>query len=735
MGRPSVSLVIYVAFALAMAGCASTNYISKRHAPLNPLAGPLQLLSRSGPKSTSRTTQLLRRYDLYEGDLDDTLSRLQEEIEREPLPEKLYAFAELAYVEGKRAELLDHRAQALELYSASVAYAYWYLFDPGFDHFRNPYDPQFRGACDLYNGSLEAVMRIVSSRGELLPGSTYRIHTGNQHFHVKIVPRGRWHAEDFQRLEFVSDYQVEGLANRHHTYGLGVPLIAVWQSHERDHPAEQCYPPGLSFAVTAFLRVMQPPTPLKGNGDTVRHCVLELYDTVAAKDISVCRRRVPLETDLTTPLAYFLDNPDFDQQQGISEWANSATRALLDPGKTESLQGIYMLEPYEPHKIPVLMVHGLWSNPVTWMEMFNDLRSFPEIRHQYQFWFYLYPTGQPFWISARQLREDLEEVRQILDPQHRSPTLDQMVLIGHSMGGLVSKMQTIDSGDAFWKILSDRPFEELNADEETRERLAQTVFFKPNPSIRRVITIGTPHRGSDVANDYTRWLGRKLITLPDWMVRATSQLTRQNPGFFRNTEMLTINTSIDSLSPDSPVFPVLLRSRTSPRTQYHNILGLIPNEGIMGSLAAGSDGVVSYESAHLDGIASEITVEANHLGVHRHPRSILEVRRILLEHRVAALAEMGKQVPATYASYQDQDPCRETMPDDAARLDALAVAKSYLEYPENAEYKAVRHEDGYRVFVEYLRYDENGQPVSFPGGHCLLTVSADGQVTDLVPGG
>ena len=123
-----------------------------------------------------------------------------------------------------------------------------------------------------------------------------------------------------------------------------------------------------------------------------------------------------------------------------------------------------MVEPFDPNRIPVVMVHGLWSSPTTWMEMFNDLRAFPEIRSRYQFWFFLYPTGQPFWTSAAQLRDTLAEVRQTLDPQLQNPNLDQMVLVGHSMGGLVSQLQTLESGDDFWRIVSDKPFEELQAD-------------------------------------------------------------------------------------------------------------------------------------------------------------------------------------------------------------------------------------------------------------------------------
>ena len=158
--------------------------------------------------------------------------------------------------------------------------------------------------------------------------------------------------------------------------------------------------------------------------------------------------------------------------------------------------GLYMVQPYEPGKIPVLLVHGLWSTPMTWMEMFNDLRSQPEIRDRYQFWFYLYPTAQPFWLSAAQLRRDLAKVRNVLDPRHEEPALDQMVLIGHSMGGLISRLQTVQSGDEFWRLVSREPLPQIKAEPEVRQKLQETFFFQPNPSIRRVVTIGTPFHGS-----------------------------------------------------------------------------------------------------------------------------------------------------------------------------------------------------------------------------------------------
>jgi pimeloyl-ACP methyl ester carboxylesterase len=330
-----------------------------------------------------------------------------------------------------------------------------------------------------------------------------------------------------------------------------------------------------------------------------------------------------LESDLSTPLAYFLDNPQL---------SILPTAGLLRPDLSQEVRGLYFVHPYEPGKIPVVMVHGLFSSPVTWMDMFNDLLGAPELRERYQFWFYLYPTGQPFWISGAQFRQDLAKMRETLDPQRREPMLDQMVLVGHSMGGLVSTLQTIESGDDFWRIVSDRSFDEVRATPEIRQGLANVLFFHANPSIRRVITIGTPHRGSSFANETTRYLGRKLITLPQQLAAGQQQLYRDNPDVFRDKTLLNVTTSLDSLAPDSPILPVMLTARRPPNVKYHNIVGVIDRPGFIGRLAADSDGVVSSQSAHLDNVASEIAVNADHTRVHRHPLAVLEVRRILLEH-------------------------------------------------------------------------------------------------------
>jgi hypothetical protein len=357
-----------------------------------------------GPKPTDRTTQLLRRYDLeaeFHGDRAALLARLEDIQRREPHREHEYAMAEIAYITASQSEKL-HRRRALQFYGTALIHAYRYLFEykdfvPGQSSTLalNPYDPQFRGASDLYNQSLEGMLRLVRHEGELRPGMSRTVATANNTCSFDVTMRSAgWRAEDIDRIEFVSDYKILGLKNHYHTYGLGVPLIAVRRGHLGSGAVEHFYPENVCFPLTAFLRVephanveaapakkairqtgMSAPRTASAPQNTdpsAPHFVLELYDPLDRQTIEVADRGVPLEADLSTPLAYFLSQPQFQD-------AELSTTGLLRPGEAKKLQGLYMLEPFDSTKMPVVMVHGLWSSPITWMEMYNDLRSEPQV--------------------------------------------------------------------------------------------------------------------------------------------------------------------------------------------------------------------------------------------------------------------------------------------------------------------------------------------------------------------
>ncbi|PQO48127.1 esterase/lipase family protein [Blastopirellula marina] len=625
--RVAVVLLLGIGL-LTSSGCMNARFASVRKTPTNPLDGPLQLMSYGGPKITERTRQSLRQLDLEkyaDGNYDVGLSELAKIIEKEPTADHLYTYAELSYVAGTRADALGKNATALELYAGSVSHAYFYLFESQDGLQADGYDPRFRQACDIYNKSLEGSLRLVKLQGRLKQGDTYRIKTPNHVFVISLDTIGRWKDTHFQDFQFTSDYEVDGLKNQHRQYGLGVPLIAECKDKPPAAPGSDYFPPNLTFALTAFLEVSQKPDVDPETKKFIHHCRIHLYDPLEQPEIEIHGKRVPLEADISTPLAYLLDSSNMSQMY-------MSTIGMLSPGEQTEQSGIYMLEPYDPQKIPVMMVHGLWSSPMTWLEMFNDLRAQPEIRNNYQFWFYLYPTGQPFWISAEQFRADLNEMRAELDPNRAAIALDQMVLVGHSMGGLVSRMQTIESRNDFWHLVSDRPPSELDGDPEDTEALRNMLYFHPNQSIRRVITMGTPHRGSNFANSTTRWLGQTLIVLPSFITGSSNRLIESNPGYFRNRELLQISTSVDSLAPDSPVLPAILEAPKAPWVKYHTVIGVVDQDTWLGYFSGRSDGVVNYESARLDEAVSELVVTADHNSVHRTPKSVLEVRRILREH-------------------------------------------------------------------------------------------------------
>jgi pimeloyl-ACP methyl ester carboxylesterase len=292
--------------------------------------------------------------------------------------------------------------------------------------------------------------------------------------------------------------------------------------------------------------------------------------------------------------------------------------------------GLSFLRPYRRGKIPMVLIHGLWSNPWSWARMVEELEADAALCDRYQFWTFGYSTGDPLPYSSALLRHDLDETRRKFDPDRSDAAFDRMVLVGHSMGGLLAKMMVQDSGTRLWRLVSDRPAEDLVGDEADCDLFRRALIFRPRPEVRRVIFIATPHRGSRVDRGGLERLGSRLVRLPD-PLRATHQrlIARNGPDFFTDRFRKGLPTSIDELEWQSPILMGLGDLGLAPTITAHSIIA--DRRDPPG--AGGSDGLVPYESARLEGVASESLVSSGHL-CQAHPAVIREVRRILLEHEV-----------------------------------------------------------------------------------------------------
>jgi pimeloyl-ACP methyl ester carboxylesterase len=292
--------------------------------------------------------------------------------------------------------------------------------------------------------------------------------------------------------------------------------------------------------------------------------------------------------------------------------------------------GLSLLRPYKRGKIPVVFIHGLWASPWSWSRMIESLEADPAVRDRCQFWTYGYSTGDPIPYSASLLRGNLDEVRRKFDPDGSDREYDRMVVVGHSMGGLLTKMMAQESGTRLWQVISDRPVDELAGDPADRDFLRRVLIFKPRPEVRRVVFINTPHRGSRLDQGGLEYLGSRLVRHPDPLRASYSRLMARNgPEFFKPYFRKGLPTSVDELEWQSPFLMGLDAVRLAPTIEAHSIIADRRDP----PRAGGTDGLVAYESAHLDGTASEFLVSSGHL-CQDNPAVIREIRRILVEHGV-----------------------------------------------------------------------------------------------------
>ena len=615
------------------------------------------------PVLSANASQILRENAIPTPSNVDELSKLRALVDMSATPDLVYAYAETAYLQARKLEK-SHPLQAQRLYADVMLFSWHFLFNPALSnaHDRATWNGQLADVVLLYNGASERFLHLAIEESSTRQGVEFpfqhdklaEIKTESGTILVRShVEPGGWNPDEYGDFRVAADCAVDALSFDCRQSGFGVPLVVERRAGSQTNRVEEkYYPPAILFPATAVLRP-NPATPLGSlppidpNATTYpgdADFTLDVFDPFTTSDLVESGRSFPLETDLTTPLAYSLATND-------RVASRVARKSLLKPeelqqtvkvGKTQEerqLQGLYLLEPYDPNKIPVVMSHGLASSPVTWVEMYNALRSSKGLRSGYQFMFFFYPTGQPFWASAATLRHELREFREVVDPEHTPGPLDDVVLIGHSMGGLVSRMQVQASGSLIWNVVSSKPIDSFNFDEEARQKLEDWFFFEPNPSVKRVITIATPFHGSEFANTFTNWLAEHAITVPQTVATVLTSTANLTAGFGRkkaiddfDSTLLSISTSVESLDPNCPIFKVLDELPIPSDVALDNIVGVLPQLENRRFNPKKSDGVVDFESAHRDDVELEVETPAAHTTVHTHFDAINQVRSLLVRH-------------------------------------------------------------------------------------------------------
>jgi pimeloyl-ACP methyl ester carboxylesterase len=290
-----------------------------------------------------------------------------------------------------------------------------------------------------------------------------------------------------------------------------------------------------------------------------------------------------------------------------------------------------MLEPYQPGKIPVIFVHGLYDTPYTFTDLMNSLRSTPGFLDRYQIVGYRYATGLTFLHSAALFRRDLHRFEAAFDPSQSDPGLQNAVLLGHSMGGLLIKLQIVSSGRALWNLVANRPLESLVASAGARAFLADLFFFEPVPFVRRVLFLATPHDGLGIAAQPGGVISERLTRRPEDLRALVPRLDRDNPGAIR-PYMRGLPNSIGMLRRREPIHQAMRRLPVDPDIRLHTIAGTAK---VPAAIAHG-DGAVPIASARHPGAESETLVPEFHATMNSSEYTLVEVDRILRRHAATA---------------------------------------------------------------------------------------------------
>lgn len=554
------------------------------------------------------TSNVLQRRGLYEAFQKKpawTLAQLHNTAVTEDDNDTWFALAELSFLHADRTHNRKYSIMA-------AIYAWSFLFGGTAPE---PFDPRLRVAADLYNRGLTQGLEESHNDGVLLDGSVVETPIGTitiEFDHSQLL----WNGRTLHNFVPVAELKVTGLNNRFRTPGIGAPLAASAAAADPNDPNE-FLAPRLKTPVTALVRFED----IRGQIRKGQfHAKLELHTDPNEQTVSINGKDVPLEKEPSAALASMVAEAPVLKSELLAFFG--AVTQRMDKGR------LVALRPHKRGRIPIVYVHGTASSPARWAEMVNVLDNDPRINQYYEPWFFSYNSSSPIAYSSYLLRQSLIHAVNRLDPDGTDVDLRRMVVIGHSQGGLLTKMTAVNSGDTFWKKISSKPFDQVRLSDDDRKTLHDVLFVDRLPFVSRVIFLCTPHRGSFLATkDWVRGLITRLVSLPVSVTKMSLSIVTLNPDL-ASLQSLQRTNAVDNMTPGNRFIQTLVTIPVDKNVTANSIIAVEPG---FEPYQDGNDGVVEYKSAHIDGVESEKLVRTFHSS-QAFPDTIEEVRRILLLH-------------------------------------------------------------------------------------------------------
>ena len=523
---------------------------------------------------------------------------------------------------------LDNKAsqqqieKAASAYDLSLKYSYAYLFKSGSNPNQQTFDLRQMQVRTFYNYALSRLMRL-QFQSNPTQHALHDFSVGQQKYRIDSTHYLELQKLNIQSLQSSYVLNFSGFDKVNRQDGLGAEFIVARQNeakipnefildpitHYADQPNPRIHHPHY-LSVTATV---QPEQQVATADEIISGQIpfnIHLYNPYQHSTATLDGQEYSLTANYTAPFAYWLAQ---------NQLGKSAFLSLLDRVESLRMPHLYMLEPYQPNKKIVVLVHGLASSPETWMNLTNNILGDVTLRDNYQVWMASYSTNMPIVESRFQIHALLKQA--FAQTQPLSASSQDAVLIGHSMGGIISRLLVSDQD------ISKQAIPLMNYEQFSRLQqnpiIGERFQFKSDLPFSRAVFVAAPHRGSDLTDRwYVEW-AKKLVKLPtSFFDQVNIQLTGS-----KSTEGLVQN-GPDDLSPSSHFMQLTNQVMPKADFPYHSIVGNAKNTQVLSEM---SDGIVPYASSHLDQAQSEKVFKGGH-SIHAKPETILELRRILHEH-------------------------------------------------------------------------------------------------------